>query len=392
VTSVTSDGATYNLASADPTVKITFNEAMAIAPNVEVFSVGSPQTVTDCADGDAKTFCFNYALNLEEASHTIYISAATDLAGNVMTLDTAHTFSVDRIEPALSDQTVFSGWYNTSVTSNFSYSDSNGMASGSNPTCDITTQGLNQTCSLTPNACDINGNCNTTEVTSNGADIDSTNPDSTITSPSNSGSDSTIYLNSWTGSILGMATDALSGVAGVKVSIQNGSGQYFDGSTFVDSGTELLLDTTYSAGDWEYIGLTSPAEDSYTIRSHALDVAGNLESTYSLTIILDKTIPQVALTINPTAADASNGWYKTQPEVTLTATDTNIDKIEYQWNSQTGLWTTYSTPFKPETEGAHVLYYRAHDLADNYSEVGVKNIKWDKTDLTDGPLNLSAPN
>ncbi|MFA6016543.1 MAG: HYR domain-containing protein [Patescibacteria group bacterium] len=300
---------------------------------------------------------------------------------------------IDNTAPIFFSKTLFTGWHNTNQTSTFTYSDTNGVVSGNNPTCDITTEGTNQTCSVTPNVCDTAGNCNTTLVTSNGANIDFTVPSSEITTPSNSGSGSTKYMNSWDGSIEGTALDALSGVNGVKISIQNGTGQYFNGTNFVDSGTEILRDAIYVEGNWQYNELTSPAEDSYTVRSHAIDNATNMESTYTLTIILDKTIPEVAISLNPAVADASNGWYKTQPEVTLTATDTNKDIVEYQWNSQTGTWTTYSGPFKPGNEGEHILYYRARDLANNYSGVGIKNIKWDQTELTDGPLNVSvSPN
>lgn len=223
--------------------------------------------------------------------------------------------------------------------------------------------------------------------------VDNTKPQSFITTPTNPGSGSTIYVTSWSGAILGTATDALSGVDTVNISIENGSGEYFDGTSFVTSGSELLLATTYSGGNWEYSGLTSPLEGSYTIRSHAMDNAGNIENTYSVTVILDHTIPEVSITLNPATPDGSNDWYKTQPEATLTASDPNIDQIEYQWNSQTGTWTTYSAPFKPGSEGTHVLYYRARDLAGNYSDVGIKNIKWDKTPLEKGPQNLSvSPN
>ncbi|MCX6816790.1 MAG: hypothetical protein NTZ93_02915 [Candidatus Beckwithbacteria bacterium] len=328
----------------------------------------------------------------EQDGVTIWVQAI-DNAGNESGWSTPVHYYYDATAPALASKTTFSGWYNTNRTSTFTYADTNGVASGNNPTCDITTQGTNQTCSITPNVCDAAGNCNTTTVTSNGADIDFTDPDSTITDPLNSGTDSTIITNSWNGSIKGAATDTLSHVNGVQISIQKDLTQYFDGTSFVVSGTEILLNTSYATGNWEYAGLTSPAQGTYTIKSHATDNAGNIEDTYTLTIILDKTIPEVALSINPLTADGSNGWYKTQPEVTLTATDTNIDKIEYQWDSQTGSWTTYSAPFKPGSEGAHILYYRAHDLADNYSEVGIKNISWDETTLDKGPQNLSvSPN
>lgn len=390
VTSVSSDGATYNLASASPTIKITFSEDIANIPTVEVHTVLTDETVTNCGDSDARTFCFTYSLNDEEDTHTIYISGAQDGAGNTMSLDTTHTFIVDRIAPIFDSKTTFEGWYNINQTSTFNYT---GATTGNNPTCDITTEGSAQTCSITPNVCDAAGNCNITPITSNGADIDKTNPESTIVAPSNSGSGSTIYSNSWTGEISGTATDDRSGVNNVKISIQKGTTQYFDGTDFVDSATEILLPTSLGETGWQYAGLTSPAEASYTIKSHTIDNATNMESTYTLTIIFDKTIPEVSISLNPTVGDAQNGWYKTQPEVTLTATDANFDKIEFQWDSQTNAWTTYLAPFKPANEGAHVLYYRAHDKANNYSDVGVKNIKWNKTDLKDGPLNVSvSPN
>lgn len=393
VASVSSDGELYNLASADPNIKITFNEDMSTAPAVVIHSVSSTQTVNDCSDADAKTYCFTYNLTNEEATHTIEISGGKDLAGNTMATNSSHTFEADRIAPTLSSKTMFEGWYNTDQTSTFTYADVKGIASGNNPTCDITTEGSNQTCSVTPNVCDNAGNCDTTPVTSNGADMDFTDPESVITTPSNSGSGSTKYMSSWSGAIEGTASDFLSGVDSVKVSIQNSSEQYFDGSNFVDSATEILLDTTYLSGDWQYSGLTSPEEGSYTIKSHAIDTATNMESTYSLTVILDKTIPEVSISIKPDPADASNGWYKTQPEITLTSTDSNKDVVEYQWNSKTGNWTTYSSPFKPGSEGAHVLYYRARDKANNYSDTGVKNVSWDQTELTDGPLNVNvSPN
>ena len=219
--------------------------------------------------------------------------------------------------------------------------------------------------------------------------IDKTAPTSTI---DGGGDNETIYSSSWDGSLSGTATDNLSGVAGVQVSIKNESDKYYDGSGFNED-SEKLLDTVYtdSSGTWEYSGLTDPTEDSYTVKSHAIDKAGNIEDTYTLTIVLDKTISEVGISLNPKDPDAANGWYKTQPEITLTHTDTNFDKIEYQWDSQSNTgWNIYLNPFKLANEGAHILYYRAVDKANNISPVGIKNIKWDKTDLELGPQNISA--
>jgi len=353
-------------------------------------------TNASASDGtyDSKTESTNHTIDVSSYPDDTFILGVRgwDKAGNKASGGDFY-FTVDRTSPALSSQTAFSGWYNAAQTSTFDYSDANGVASGTPASCDISTEGTSQTCSVTPNVCDAAGNCNTSPVTSNGANIDFTDPESTITIPSDAISGSTVYLSEWDGSIAGEATDNLSDVSDVQVSIQKGTTQYFDGSSFITTGSEILLNTTYVGGNWSYAGLTSPADGSYTIKSHATDNATNIESTYTLTIILDKTIPGVSLTINPAVADASNGWYKTQPEVTLTATDMNIDKIEYQWDSKTGSWSVYSAPFKPANEGAHILYYRSHDLAGNYSVVGIKNIKWDKTELSEGPQNVSiSPN
>ncbi len=328
-----------------------------------------------------------------EGQMYIKVAARDGTGGNWIRSSEFDVVTVDNTAPNFVSKTSFSGWYKTEQTSTFDYTDANGVVLGTPVTCVIGTEGLDQTCSVTPNVCDAAGNCNTTPIISNRVNIDMTKPDSTITEPLNSGPGSTIYINIWNGSIKGTATDSLSGINGVKVSIKNAAGDYYDGTTFTTSGTEILLNTTYSEGNWEYSGLTSPVADSYTITSHAIDNANNMENSYKLTVILDKTIPEVAISLNPTVGDASNGWYKTQPEVTLTATDAHIDKIEYQWNSETGTWTAYSSPFKPGSEGSNVLYYRAQDKAGNYSGVGIKNIKWDQTELTEGPLNVSvSPN
>lgn len=225
--------------------------------------------------------------------------------------------------------------------------------------------------------------------------IDTVLPTSKITSPLNTTSGSRVFLNDWNGSILGTATDNSggSGLNRVVFSIKRISdGKYYTETDGWIDGTEAMRITATGTVTWNF-ALPSPVEDEYTITSHAVDNAGNVENSYTIMVVLDKTIPEVAISLNPSVTDAANGWYKTQPEVTLTATDAYLDGVQYQWDSQTGTWTDYSSPFKPGTEGAHVLYYRAHDKANNYSEVGVKNIKWNKTSLKNGPLNVNvSPN
>jgi len=202
---------------------------------------------------------------------------AIDTAGNESGWSDLWKVTIDNIAPTLLNKTEFGNiWHSADQTSTFIFTDINGIVSGNNRTCVISTEGALQTCSVDLNVCDVAGNCNTKTIISNGVNIDKTNP-------------------------------------------------------------------------------------------------------------------TIASSINPITLDSQNGWYKTQPGITLTGTDTNLDKIEYQWDSQVeGSWTIYSVAVKPLTEGNHDLYYRAIDKAGNVSTIGSQNIKWDQTDLEQGPQNLSA--
>ncbi|HSV95053.1 MAG TPA: fibronectin type III domain-containing protein [Spirochaetia bacterium] len=332
-------------------------------------------------------------------SHFWWRVRAKDIANNWSDWSESRELIIDNSAPTTSVSGIDSLWHNTPVTLTFTCLDTG------NSGCDKTyysindgemTEGNSLTLSIEGQydisyySTDLAGNIES-EKNAGTVKIDTTDPESIITAPENPGSGSTIFTNEWTGSIAGTATDNLSQVSSVKISIQNSSGLYFNGESFVESESEYLLDTIYESGEWEYSGLTSPLEDSYTIKSHAIDNAGNQENTYTITVIFDKTIPEVSISINPIDPDADNGWYKTQPEITLTSTDTNFQKIEYQWNGKAEeSWTEYTNPFKPASEGAQVLYYRAWDKAGNVSDTGIKNIRWDETELNLAPQNVTA--
>jgi hypothetical protein len=118
VVSVDSDGQTYSgstsssSTSSPHTIKITFSEDIVNTPHVEVHTVVTGETINNCSDADAKTFCFNYTIPAsQEATHTIWISDATDAAGNTMSLDSSHTFVVDTKIPTASITSPSAGSY-----------------------------------------------------------------------------------------------------------------------------------------------------------------------------------------------------------------------------------------------------------------------------------------
>ncbi len=331
-----------------------------------------------------------YRGSLNEGVHHVKVRAK-DSAGNVSAWASACDITYDSIAPTLTSKTLFEGWYNSDQISDFNFSDTvSSVLSGSSVSCTIDTEGTAQTCSVTPNVCDEAGNCYTSELTSNGADIDKTKPTSEITSPSNGGSGSTFYTNDWNGLISGTANDILSGVDRVTLSIQRVDGQFWNGEGWSTGTEEDTRVTATGTVNWTY-SLPNPTEDTYFIISHAIDNAGNVENSYELTIVFDKTIPEISLAIDPTLPDGKNGWYATRPTITLTMTDDKLtDYMQYQWESQSGAWTTYVNPIQPGSEGRHVLYYRAIDKAGNSSAIGIKNLAWDKTELTEGPLKVDA--
>lgn len=332
-----------------------------------------------------------YRGSLNQGLHNIKVRAK-DTAGNVSDWSDICSITYDSIKPNLFSKTTFSGWYNFNQTSIFQYSDLNLLDTYINPTCSLSKEGINQTCTITPNICDKANNCNTAPVTSNSVNIDKTPPVSTI-----NGGDSgqAIYSNSWNGSLSGTVSDNLSGVSEVKISIKNSSNKYFDGSEFTQN-VEYLLDTNFNqlTDIWAYSSLNNLPEDKYEIKSHAIDNAGNTESTSVLTIILDKTIPETSISINPSSPDSSDNWYKTQPEITLTSSDSYLKNIQYKWDS--GNWGEYTSLFKLENEGEHTLYYRATDLSGNISNVASKTIKWNKnksesTSSSNSPTTTPTP-
>lgn len=205
--------------------------------------------------------------------------------------------------------------------------------------------------------------------------VDNVVPNSTIIYPVPESGETVVYSNNWEGSVEVSASDDRSGVAGVELSIRK-DGQYYWNGTDWNSTTEEFVSTSWNTSSWVY-SLTLFDEGTYVVRSHAIDNAGNRENTDEVTIIFDKTIPQVSLSVDPSKPDGDNNWYISTPEITLKAADSNFDRIEYEIDS--GGWITYSYPVKID-DGKHVFRYRAWDKAGNKTDTGIKNIKVDTED------------
>jgi hypothetical protein len=203
-------------------------------------------------------------VSLNEGTNYLKIRSK-DTAGNYSPWSDVCAITYDSIAPVLAGKTTFTGWYSAGQTSTFTYTDANLTDEYASPTCQILTEGENQTCSIEPNVCDRASNCNTESVVSSPANIDLTNP--------------TINLAAWGSTINGTAYDSLSGIERVDLQITKpDSSQY----TATATGTN----------DWTYTMSEAPLGD-YKVVATAYDRAGNQSQAGK------------DFTMSPTAGDGS---------------------------------------------------------------------------------------
>lgn len=138
------------------------------------------------------------------------------------------------------------------------------------------------------------------------------------------------------------ATDNVSGVAsfGVHYKIDNGSLMAYTSSPFTVSG-----DGTHTVSFW------------------STDLAGNSASPNTITIKIDATAPSTQAALSGTPG--VNGWYSTEVQVTLSATDSTSGPGPSYYAVDGGLPQTYAGPFTISNTGSHTVLYWSRDVADN---------------------------
>ena len=171
-----------------------------------------------------------------------------------------------------------------------------GLTGGITPTTttDVTSAPYSQTYSWTPGATDSGsktitvydaaGNSVTTQFA---LTQDSTAPTSTTTVPAaNANYRASTFPTTWSGT----ATDGSgSGVASVKVSLEDPTGAYWNGTSFLGSSETFTTATGTSAWTWTAPSLTT--NGTYTAHVVSTDNVGNVESSSTFTFVYDTTAP-----------------------------------------------------------------------------------------------------
>ena len=119
--------------------------------------------------------------------------------------------------------------------------------------------------------------------------IDMTAPTATITNPVDAG---TFANGTWITPLSGTAADVGTGVASVQYSVQQGSGNYWNGSSF-SSGSEIKIAATGTASWSAAFALANfPADGTYTVRAYAIDGAANVSTAATSTFAVS-ALPKV---------------------------------------------------------------------------------------------------
>jgi len=94
--------------------------------------------------------------------------------------------------------------------------------------------------------------------------------------------------------------------------------------------------------------------------------------------LLDILPPATIATVAPATPDGQNGWYKTAPTITLTASDncSGVSAIEYSTDGG-ATWTPYNGSFVFSTEGTTTILYRSVDRATNSETASSITLKID---------------
>lgn len=115
-----------------------------------------------------------------------------------------------------------------------------------------------------------------------------------------------------------------------------------------------------------FFGAVDLAPGSYRAQTESLYFCFNVTPGFVTDALRDTAAPETTAVIAPTAPDGQNGWYKTNPTVSLNATDncSGVSATEYSLDGGV-TWQPYSGSFVVENEGTVSILYRSRDRASN---------------------------
>ncbi|MEK9155930.1 MAG: immunoglobulin-like domain-containing protein [Patescibacteria group bacterium] len=116
----------------------------------------------------------------------------------------------------------------------------------------------------------------------------------------------------------------------------------------------------------------------YLLYYNVTDAAGNAAAEVTRTVhVVDTTAPITTLEVAPVDPDGNNGWYQTNPTVTLSAIDNHDGAPITYYRLNGGSETVYTTPVTAFDQGVTNFEYWSTDTAGNVETVQSTPFKFD---------------
>lgn len=299
-------------------------------------------------------------ITLTDGVHTLAFFS-TDEAGNVEDAQSV-TVRVDQTPPAIDGARApaanADGWNAGDVTVTFACADDpplDGIEASGLAACEggatLTAEGTGQ--SVTGTATDVAGN--SAEATVSGIAIDHTAPETTAAAAGEAG-EGGWYVGPVTVTLT--AADALSGVAGTSVAIDEGGWLPYTAPVIVE------------------------VDGAHVVRFRSTDVAGNEEAEQSIDVRVDQTPPTIGGAVTP-AANA-HGWHNGDVGVAFTCTDHGA--------GASGVASCDGDAVLTDEGAGQAVTGTAADAAGNTATVTVDGIAIDRTPPTVTAVPSGEPN
>lgn len=138
--------------------------------------------------------------------------------------------------------------------------------------------------------------------------------------------------------------------------------------------------TEYRINGSEWVRAAGPLvltqDGTYVVEYRSVDKVGNVETTQSETVRIDRIAPETALTVDATAAN--NGWYTADATLNFGATDAGVGVAYTEYRINGGEWTQVTGPVTLTDEGTHVVEYRSIDKNGNVEDIKSQTLQIDK--------------
>jgi hypothetical protein len=165
---------------------------------------------------------------------------------------------------------------------------------------------------------------------------------------------------------------------------QGSNGWYRSAVSVLLSATDVgsTVAATYYSIDGGATQLYTPsidisAEGTHTLRYWSVDSAGNIETTHSMLLRIDVTLPIAAIEVRSTAFQGNDGYDLRQPTIVLSSYDAVSGPASIQYRFNEGGWQTYSGQFQYPLTTSATLYVVAIDAAGNEGAVVSTYLKVD---------------